>query len=429
MKTFVNPSLSSWPSLCERPLMDSSGLEVIVKEILQKVRNEGDKALFELTAKFEGAILPALSVPYSVVAESEQMVPAAMKKALETAKANIEKFHSAQLCDEEAIETFPGVRCWRKTVPLERVGLYIPGGNAPLFSTVMMLAIPAKIAGCKEIMICTPPGKGGEVNPLILYAAMISGVTKVFRVGGAQAVAAMAFGTGSIPKADKIFGPGNQYVTKAKELVQSEGIPIDVPAGPSEVLVIADDTADPSFVAADLLAQAEHGVDSQVVLLSTSKELLTAVESEIRTQAELLPRKEIAVKALENSLSVQFSTLEECIDFSNMYAPEHLIITTSDPEILSDKITNAGSVFLGKYSCESAGDYATGTNHTLPTNGFARSYSGVTTDSFMKKISFQELSAEGIRKLGPVIELMAEAELLTGHKNAVTLRLKSLKDV
>jgi histidinol dehydrogenase len=319
--------------------------------------------------------------------------------------------------------------CWRKNVPVEKVGLYIPGGSAPLFSTILMLAIPAKIAGCRDIVICTPPDKAGNVNPLILYTAGILGITKIYKTGGAQAIAAMAYGTQTIPKVFKIFGPGNQYVTKAKELIQQDGISIDLPAGPSEVLVIADKSANPEFIAADLISQAEHGTDSQVVLLTDSKELLEKTCSEIDMQLKALPRKEIAIKALDNSLFILLDSLDDCIEFSNRYAPEHLIINASDFQLLSEKIINAGSVFLGKYSCESAGDYASGTNHTLPTNGFARSYSGVSTESFIRKISFQEVSGKGIKNIGPAIEVMAEAELLRAHKNAVTVRLKYLENV
>jgi histidinol dehydrogenase len=369
-----------------------------------------------------------LKVTSDEIHESALHIPQDLKKAINVAKKNIESFHSAQLLTEKVIETVRGVRCWRKGVAIEKVGLYIPGGSAPLFSTLLMLGIPAKLAGCKEIVVCTPPGKDGKVSPLILYTAQLIGISEIFKAGGAQAIAAMAYGTESIPKVYKIFGPGNQYVTKAKELVQQDGVAIDMPAGPSEVLVIADNQANPEFIATDLLSQAEHGPDSQVIMLTDDMNLLEKVISEVDKQVELLPRKEIALKALENSQMILMSSLEDCIDFSNLYAPEHLIINTTDSNSLADKIRNAGSVFLGKFSCESAGDYASGTNHTLPTNGFARNYSGVSTESFLKKISFQELSAEGIKKLGPAIELMAEAESLMGHKNAVSVRLKSLQN-
>ncbi|MGB8492645.1 MAG: histidinol dehydrogenase, partial [Bacteroidales bacterium] len=349
--------------------------------------------------------------------------------AILTAKSNIEKFHRNQLADERAVETFAGVKCWRKTLPVEIAGLYIPGGTAPLFSTVLMLAIPAKLAGCSQIILCTPPSRDGSINPLILYASFITGVTDLFAIGGAQAIAAMAYGTATVPKADKIFGPGNRYVTRAKEMIQLDGIPIDMPAGPSEVLVIADSSADPAFVASDLLSQAEHGPDSQVILLTDSPELLMNVEAETSDQIRLLPRMEIAAKALENSLMILLGSTGECMEFSNLYAPEHLILNTANPSELAGDVRNAGSVFLGKYSCESAGDYATGTNHTLPTGGCARNYSGVSVESFMKKISFQEVTGKGLLSLGPEIEMMAEAESLRGHKNAVTLRLKSLENV
>lgn len=426
MNTIVNPSRETWESLCRRPQYDNPGLEDIVSVILEKVRNEGDKALYELSEKFDGVKTENLKVPVSEIMEAEKDVPENLRDAILTAKANIEKFHRAQIRNERVIETTKGVKCWRKSVPVERAGLYIPGGTAPLFSTVLMLAVPARIAGCREIILCTPPGKSGRVNPVILFTAHISGVTNIFKVGGAQAVAAMAYGTESIPGVDKIFGPGNQYVTKAKEMVRLDGTAIDMPAGPSEVLVIADRYADPAFIASDLLSQAEHGTDSQVFLLTDSPGIIDTVRGEISIQLNDLPRKEIARKALANSYMILLHSLEECMDFSNLYAPEHLIISTSDPGLLSGRVINAGSVFIGKYSCESAGDYASGTNHTLPTGGFARSFSGVSLDSFMKQITFQELSPEGLKNIGPVIELMADAENLSGHKNSVTLRLKSL---
>jgi histidinol dehydrogenase len=428
MKTFVFPQKEIWESLCKRPAIDRSGLEDIVAAILKKVKNEGDKGLLELSEKLDGVVPGNLRVSSSEINLATQNTPSNLREAIRVAKTNIKKFHKAQLKKERVIETTKGVKCWRKSVPVGRAGLYIPGGTAPLFSTVLMLAIPAKIAGCKEIILCTPPDKNGNVNPLILYAAHIAGVTDFFKIGGAQAIAAMAYGTESVPKVDKIFGPGNQYVTKAKEMVQLDGIPIDMPAGPSEVLVIADKNADPAFVASDLLSQAEHGTDSHVFLLTDSLDMINCVKNETDRQVTLLPRKEIAIKALENSSFILLNSLAECIELSNLYAPEHLIISTSDPLILADKVTNAGSVFLGKYSCESAGDYASGTNHTLPTNGYAKNFSGVSTGSFMKNITFQEVTPEGLKILGPVIEQMAEAELLYGHKNAVTIRLKSLGD-
>jgi histidinol dehydrogenase len=428
MKIILYPERDTWDSLCQRPLLDRSGLEDSVRGILGKVKGEGDSALFDLSEKFDGVMLKDLKVSASEIEGSAGKVPDELREAINVALANIEKFHRSQLIKEQVIETTKGVRCWRKNVPVGRVGLYIPGGTAPLFSTVLMLVVPAKIAGCQEIILCTPPDKNGDVNPLILYTANLTGITDIFRIGGAQAIAAMAYGTQSVPKVDKIFGPGNQYVTKAKEMVQPDGIAIDIPAGPSEVLVIADKNADPSFVASDLLSQAEHGTDSQVVLLTDSPDLINAVKKETNSQVVLLPRKEIAIKALKNSFFILLKSLQDCIEFSNIYAPEHLIISVSDPHMLAEQVENAGSVFLGKYSCESAGDYASGTNHTLPTCGFAKSFSGVSTDSFIKKITFQEVSSEGLKNIGPVIEKMAEAELLHGHGNAVTLRLKSLEN-
>ncbi|MDP1744715.1 MAG: histidinol dehydrogenase, partial [Bacteroidota bacterium] len=349
-----------------------------------------------------------------------------LKAAIQLAKSNIEKFHAAQIETSGVIETTKGVNCWRESRAIEKVGIYIPGGSAPLFSTVLMLGIPAKLAGCKEIVLCTPPDKKGEIDPAILYTANLVGITSVYSIGGIQAIAAMAFGTQTVPKADKIFGPGNQYVTAAKQAAQQSGIAIDMPAGPSEVLIIADKSCNPSFVAADLLSQAEHGADSQVILLSDDEKVLDKITVELKNQLKALPRKEVAEKALKNSKAIILKNTQECIEFSNLYAPEHLILATVKAKKMIPEIINEGSVFLGNYSCESAGDYASGTNHTLPTNGYARSYSGVSLDSFVKKITFQELSREGIQNIGPAIELMAEAEQLFAHKNAVTLRLKSL---
>jgi len=426
MKIILNPEREKWDSICQRPSIERSGLEDGVRDILNRVKSSGDKALFDLSEEYDHVRLKDLKVPASEIEGSVERVPEELMQAINSAKANIEKFHRSQLINEQVVETTKGVKCWRKNVPVTKVGLYIPGGTAPLFSTLLMLAVPAKIAGCREIILCTPPDRNGDVYPLILYAAHIAGVTEIFRIGGAQAIAAMAYGTESVPKADKIFGPGNQYVTKAKEMIQLDGIPIDMPAGPSEVLVIADKYADPSFVASDLISQAEHGPDSQVILLTDTPGLINEIEVETFKQVALLPRKEIALKALENSSLILLNSLSDCIDLSNMYAPEHLIISTSDPSLLAEQVTNAGSVFLGKYSCESAGDYASGTNHTLPTGGNAKSFSGVSVDSFVKKITFQEISPEGLINIGPVIEKMAEAELLHGHKNAVSIRLKSL---
>jgi len=428
MKTILYPDKKEWEVLCKRPGVDKYDLENNVREIIETVKRDSDDAIHIFSERFDGVLRGSLRVSLSEINEAIIQIPEELKKAINVAKKNIERFHASQLFAEPVIETSKGVKCWRKSIAIEKVGLYIPGGSAPLFSTVLMLGIPARLAGCKEIAICTPPSKEGKINPLILYTARLLGITDIFKVGGAQAIAAMAFGTESVPKVYKIFGPGNQYVTKAKEIVQEEGIAIDMPAGPSEVLIIADSNANPEFIAADLLSQAEHGPDSQVILLTDNQMIIDRVKSEIDKQLEFLPRKDIAFQALENSNLILLSSLDDCIDFSNNYAPEHLILNTSDTYTPSEKIINAGSVFLGNFSCESAGDYASGTNHTLPTNGFARSYSGVSTDSFMKKISFQELSEAGIKNLGPSIELMAEAESLTGHKNAISIRLKSLKN-
>ena len=428
MKTIILPKRERWNELCKRPLIPASDLENIVREILNRVNSESDRAVNYFSEKFDGVRPENLKVGSDEILESEKQIPRELKDAISIAKNNIERFHAAQLLAEPVIETFKGIKCWRKSIAIEKVGLYIPGGSAPLFSTLLMLAVPAKVAGCKEIVVCTPPGKDGKVSPLILYTAQLIGISEIFKAGGAQAIAAMAYGTESIPKVYKIFGPGNQYVTKAKEMVQQEGISIDLPAGPSEVLVIADNKANAEFVAADLLSQAEHGPDSQVIMLTDDLKVLEAVKSELDKQIKILPRKEIAVKSLANSKLVLLPTLNDCLDFSNLYAPEHLIINTVDAKSVAENVKNAGSVFLGKYSCESAGDYASGTNHTLPTNGFARNYSGVSTDSFLKKITFQEISSEGIRNLGPVIELMTEAESLIAHRNAVSVRLKSLEN-
>ena len=352
-----------------------------------------------------------------------------LKNAIALAKSNIEKFHRSQIYTERKVETTEGVQCWRKSVAIDKVGLYIPGGSAPLFSTILMLAIPAKLVGCKEIIVCTPANTHGEINPAILYTCQLLGLKNVFKLGGSQAIAAMACGTETVPSVYKIFGPGNQFVTKAKELVQQMGVAIDIPAGPSELLVIADQTCNPSFVAADLLSQAEHGADSQVILLSDDRDVISQVNQQLAIQLQELPRKELAVKALENSRAISFNTFADCIEFSNQYAPEHLIIASESALDSVENITNAGSVFLGNYSCESAGDYASGTNHTLPTNSFARNYSGVSIDSFVKKITFQNINKNGIENIGPAIEIMAEAEELYAHKNAVTLRLNEIRNV
>ena len=429
MKTVTYPKRTDWSGLVSRPEFERNEFTKVVSDILAEVKEKGDTALFDFTQRFDKATLKTLAVSESEISEAIKLVPEDLKNAIELASNNIKKFHASQNTEELIVETTKGVKCWRKNVAIEKVGLYIPGGTAPLFSTILMLAIPVKIAGCKEIILCTPPDKNGTINPAILYTASLVGVTKIFKVGGAQAIAAMAYGTESVPQVYKIFGPGNQFVAKAKEVVQQEGIAIDLPAGPSEVLVIADTTCNPSFVAADLLSQAEHGADSQVILLSDNENVISEVSKELEIQLAALPRKELATKALENSQSILLENMEDCIDFSNQYAPEHLIIASENSKLFIGKIINAGSVFLGNYSCESAGDYASGTNHTLPTNGYAKNYSGVSLDSFVKKITFQKLEKEGIQNIGPAIELMAEAEQLFAHKNAVTLRLKEIQDV
>jgi len=427
MKLYKYPKPETWKSLCQRPALNATNLEDAVRSMLNAVRENGDKAVSEFTSKFDGVTPKSILVSMAEFNAAEKKLNKPLKAAIQLAKANIERFHSAQQEKEKRIETTPGVVCWRKSVPIEKVGLYIPGGTAPLFSTLLMLGVPAKIAGCKEIIVCTPPGKKGTIAPEILYTAKLIGIDKIYKVGGAQAIAALCFGTKTIPIVDKIFGPGNQYVTMAKMLAQQHGIAIDMPAGPSEVLVIADASCNPEFVAADLLSQAEHGVDSQVILVSENERVLNSVMKEVERQLKKLPRKKIAKRALQNSKTILFKNLEQAITFSNSYAPEHLILATTNPETLAASVSNAGSVFLGNYSCESAGDYASGTNHTLPTNGFAKNYSGVSLDSFVKKITFQELTVEGIQNIGSAIEQMAEAEQLHAHKNAVTVRLNAVK--
>lgn len=427
MKIIKYPETDQWEAVSQRPLIDNSKIESLVSDILRQVKEKGDTALSMFSEQFDKVALTDFEVTKSELDNAENEVPASLKAAIQLAKQNIEEFHSAQLQASEIIETTTGVKCWRKSVGIEKVGLYIPGGSAPLFSTLLMLAIPAKIAGCQEVVVCTPPAKDGSIHPAIRYTAKLLEIEKIYKTGGVQAIGAMAFGTATIPKVYKIFGPGNQFVTKAKEMVQLSGVAIDMPAGPSEVLVIADESAVPEFVAADLLSQAEHGPDSQVMLVSNSNEMIQKVQAEITKQLPALPRFEIAQKAIENSRSILFKSEEECIRFSNYYAPEHLIIASEKALEFVDSITNAGSVFLGNYSCESAGDYASGTNHTLPTNGYAKNYSGVSVDSFVKKITFQQINSTGIKSIGPAIEEMAEAEELFAHKNAVTLRLKSLE--
>lgn len=428
MKVIKNPLKSNWPELTKRPVIERNQLNQIVSDIMLNVKENGDQAIYEYTAQFDNVNLTSLLVTDQEMERAKSIVSKELKDAIAVAKRNIEIFHKSQKSKESIVETTTGVQCWRKSVGIEKVGLYIPGGTAPLFSTILMLAIPAKLAGCSEIILCTPPDSKGEINPAVLYTASLVGVTTIFKVGGAQAIAAMAYGTDTITQVYKIFGPGNQFVTKAKELAQQDGVAIDMPAGPSEVLIIADNTCNPSFVASDLLSQAEHGADSQVILLSNNEEVIAQVNTELEKQVVELPRSEIAQQALSNSRSILLNDKSDCIEFSNQYAPEHLIIASANPDEYVDKIVNAGSVFLGNYSCESAGDYASGTNHTLPTNGFARNHSGVSLDSFVKKITFQKINEIGIKTIGPSIEIMAEAEQLFAHKNAVTLRLKEIQN-
>jgi histidinol dehydrogenase len=423
LAVYKYPDKNEWEKLLKRPSLDNSSLEASVSNILREVKLNGDEALRKFASMFDKVTLADLLVTKEEISKAEDLLQDDLKEAIKQASKNIERFHCAQLRDEVVIETMPGVKCWRKAVAIEKVGLYIPGGTAPLFSTILMLGIPAKIAGCKEIILCTPSDKQGNVNAAILFTAKLVGVTKIFKVGGAQAIAAMAYGTATIPNVYKIFGPGNQYVTAAKMLVQRDGVAIDMPAGPSEVAVLADETANASFIAADLLSQAEHGPDSQVVLVTTSASLATQTGEEVAKQLSVLPRKDFAKKALDSSKIIIVKTVEEGVKIINEYAPEHLIISCKDDEQIAPQIINAGSVFLGNYSPESVGDYASGTNHTLPTNGFARAYSGVSVDSFVKKITYQKLSKEGLQTIGKTVELMAEAEGLDAHKNAVSVRL------
>ncbi len=427
MKVFAYPAQDKWVDLVKRPTENYGAIEESVKSILKSVENRGDKALIELTKKFDKIAINNLKVNANTTRSAKKEIPARLKNAIDTAYKNIYAFHATQVSKVQKIETTKGVICWRKSIGIEKVGLYIPGGSAPLFSTVLMLGIPAQIAGCKEVILCTPPDKTGAINPAILYAADKCGIKNIYMVGGAQAIAAMAYGTKTIPNVHKIFGPGNSYVMIAKQLVSLRGVSIDMPAGPSEVLVIADDSADASFVAADLLSQAEHGPDSQVILVSTSKKLAEEVNKEIAEQLKVLPRKAVAEKALNNSSAILLKNLDSAIGFSNLYAPEHLILSCANAEKLAEKVINAGSVFIGNYSPESVGDYASGTNHTLPTNGYARAYSGVSVDSFVKKVTFQKITPDGLLKLGSTIETMAEAEQLQAHKNAVTIRLNEIK--
>lgn len=427
MKVIRYPERAEWTSLLERPHIDMTALYATVNTVLTDVRTRGDRAVLDYEEKFDRVSLSSLQVTEAEMEAAEQLVPEELKDALRQAERNIATFHEAQRFQGKKIETAPGVVCWQKAVPIEKVGLYIPGGTAPLFSTVLMLAVPARLAGCREIVLCTPPDREGRVNPAILYAARLAGVHRIFKAGGVQAIGAMAYGTETVPKVYKIFGPGNQYVMAAKQQVSLHEVAIDMPAGPSEVLVVADEKANPVFVAADLLSQAEHGADSQVLLVTTSDRMLERVREEVQVQLEQLPRRELAVRSLEHSKLILVRSMEEAMELANAYAPEHLILEVEDYASLAEKVVNAGSVFMGAYTPESAGDYASGTNHTLPTSGYARAYSGVNLDSFVRKITFQELSPEGIRNIGPAIEKLASGEQLDAHKNAVTLRLLSLQ--
>ena len=423
-----NPDKSQWQEILKRPVMNTENLFDTVRSVIDRVKEEGDRAVLDYEEKFDKVVLASLAVSEEEQQEAENLVSEDLKAAIRLAKQNIETFHAAQRFEGKKVQTQPGVTCWQKAVAIEKVGLYIPGGTAPLFSTVLMLAVPARIAGCKEIVLCTPPGRDGKVHPAVLFAAKVAGVNRIFKAGGIQAIAAMAYGTESVPKVYKIFGPGNQYVTAAKQLVSLRDVAIDMPAGPSEVEVLADETANPVFVAADLLSQAEHGVDSQAILITTSVELQQAVKVEVERQLALLPRKEIAEKSLANSKLIVVDSMAEAIELTNAYAPEHLIIETEDYLSVAERIVNAGSVFLGSLTPESAGDYASGTNHTLPTNGYAKAYSGVSLDSFIRKITFQEIKPEGLNIIGPAIELMAANEQLDAHKNAVSVRLGQLEN-
>ena len=423
-----NPDKSQWQEILKRPVMNTENLFDTVRSVIDRVKEEGDRAVLDYEEKFDKVVLASLAVSEEEQQEAENLVSEDLKAAIRLAKQNIETFHAAQRFEGKKVQTQPGVTCWQKAVAIEKVGLYIPGGTAPLFSTVLMLAVPARIAGCKEIVLCTPPGRDGKVHPAVLFAAKVAGVNRIFKAGGIQAIAAMAYGTESVPKVYKIFGPGNQYVTAAKQLVSLRDVAIDMPAGPSEVEVLADETANPIFVAADLLSQAEHGVDSQAILITTSVELQQAVKVEVERQLALLPRKEIAEKSLANSKLIVVDSMTEAIELTNAYAPEHLIIETEDYLSVAERIVNAGSVFLGSLTPESAGDYASGTNHTLPTNGYAKAYSGVSLDSFIRKITFQEIKPEGLNIIGPASELMAANEQLDAHKNAVSVRLGQLEN-
>ncbi|MNQ33388.1 Histidinol dehydrogenase [compost metagenome] len=428
MNKIYNPKPDTWSSILERPTKTVDDIEATVKEIFKEVQKKGDDAVAKYTSLFDGVTIKNIEVTKSEINQAIASIDTELKEAIQLAKANINKFHSAQKTERVTVETIEGVNCWQEKRPIQKIGLYIPGGTAPLFSTVLMLAVPAEIAGCHEIVLCSPPDKNGNINPAILYAANLCGVTKILKVGGIQAIAGMTFGTQSIPKVYKIFGPGNQFVTVAKQLATQFGVAIDMPAGPSELLIVADDTAVPAFVASDLLSQAEHGGDSQVILVSTSKKLIDAVENEIQIQMDLLPRKTIAEKAIANSKLIFVENDKIALDLINEYGPEHFIICSEFDDFYSNGVYNAGSVFIGNYTPESAGDYASGTNHTLPTNGYAKNYSGVNLDSFTKAMTFQKISREGLQNIGKAIEIMAEAEGLQAHKNAVTLRLKAIEN-
>lgn len=428
MKTYIDPNSEQWSELAKRKTVATADLNEAVKSIFNDIRKNGSKAVKKYTGFFDGVSIENVAVTTSEIEKAVATIPADLKKAIQIAADNIKTFHLSQKEIPTKIETTSGVFCWRESRAIDTIGIYIPGGTAPLFSTVLMLAIPAKIAGCQNIILCSPPDKNSNISPAILYSAQLTGVTQIYKVGGIQAIAAMTFGTDEIPKVSKLFGPGNQYVTAAKQYAQQLGLAIDLPAGPSELLVIADESCDPEFVASDLLSQAEHGDDSQVILVATSEEIVSKVTLAIESQKNFLPRQSVVEKALENSRAIVLNSVDEAIKFSNYYAPEHLILAIENAESTINLIQNAGSVFIGNYSCESAGDYASGTNHTLPTNGYAKNYSGVSLDSFVKKITFQKLTAQGIQNLGPTIELMAAAEQLDAHKNAVTIRLKKLQN-
>ena len=426
MRIVRYPEREVWKKILERPHTDITALNGVVDGILEDVRNNGDEAVRRCELRFDGVSLQSLAVTDGEIENAVRSVDAELKEAIELAHSNIERFHMAQRTTEHKVETMPGVTCWQKSVAIQKVGLYVPGGTAPLFSTVLMLATPARIAGCDDIVLCTPPDKNGNVNPAILVAAKTAGVDKIYKIGGVQAIGAMAYGTETVPKVYKIFGPGNRYVMAAKQRVSLDGVAIDMPAGPSEVCVIADETSNVEFVAADLLSQAEHGTDSQVLLISTSESVAVWVSEEIDRQLAVLPRRDIAARSLENSLCIIAHDGSEAMEISNAYAPEHLVIATGDYDVLADKVVNAGSVFLGKYACESAGDYASGTNHTLPTHGYAMAYNGVNLDSYIRKITFQHITPEGVMSIGRAVEVMAENEQLEAHKNAMTVRLRNI---